>query len=46
VTAELQGAHRNAETAKVMTNPGSAERLLADAILMLIQHIEKYYETP
>lgn len=44
MTAELQGARKNAETVRTIAPPRSQQQMLADAILLVIQHIEKYYE--
>lgn len=42
MSAELEGARQNAEFVKRIAHPRSKEEMLASAILLVIQHLEKY----
>jgi len=41
VSAELDGAQHNAELVKRIAHPKSQEDMLASALLLIIQHLEK-----
>lgn len=41
MSAELDGARQNAEYAKAIAHPRSAQEALANAILLIVQHLEK-----